>query len=85
MHNLIPGLKKNASQNKLSVSFLHDFNKHNVYRGMKLTIRKSMLLMQMSMWVLNSARYFGLQLKPSTVAIKEKLIQIKDERYICEI
>ena len=34
-------LKKNASQNKLSVSFLRDLNKHNVYRGIKLTIRKS--------------------------------------------
>ena len=31
------------------------------------------------------AWYFGLQHKPSTGAIKEKWVQIKDERYICEI
>ena len=32
--NLIPCLKKNARQNKLShrVSFLHELNKQNVYR-----------------------------------------------------
>ena len=38
---------------KLPVSFLHDLNKHNVYSVIKLsTIRKSMLLLQMSMLVL---------------------------------
>ena len=31
------------------------------------------------------SRYFGLQHKPSTGAIKEKRIEIKDERYKCEI
>ena len=50
--NPIPCLKTNASQ-KLSVSFLHNLNKHNVCSVIKLsTIRKSMLLMQMSMLVL---------------------------------
>ena len=34
--NPISCLKKNASQDKLSVSFLLDLNKHNVYRGIKL-------------------------------------------------
>ena len=29
-------LKKKAFPQKLSVSFLHDLNKHNVYRGIKL-------------------------------------------------
>ena len=41
-------------QNKLSVSFPHDLNKHNVYSGIKLTIRKSMLLMRKSMLILNA-------------------------------
>ena len=41
-----------------SVSFLHDLNKHNVYRGMKLTVPKSMLLMQMSMLVLTLLETF---------------------------
>ena len=31
----MPCLKKNASQ-KLSVTFLHDLNKHNEYRSIKL-------------------------------------------------
>ena len=32
------------------------------------------------MWWIIFARYFGLQHKPSTGAIKEKWIQVKDER-----
>ena len=47
-------VKKKASQ-KLSVSFLHDLNKHKVYRGIKLYSNHTEInvhLMEMSMLVL---------------------------------
>ena len=51
--SVIPYLvQKRMHQNKLPVSqFLHDLNKYNIYSGNKLTVRKSMLLMEMSMLV----------------------------------